>query len=145
MTTPKPKRPVEYLPLWLQRFLESAWSPAQFVGRKDRVKPEGEEDPDEARLRELNRTFADMLKRDPWYKRLMVHVSIVMSICGFFGLVLFAAVTYLPAKHWFISCMLVLSAVTVLYWLWIGVWHNKIVQRVFKKFQERYGKFFHLH
>jgi hypothetical protein len=141
---PPSKRPVDRLPDWLKQLLIKAWSPAHTVGNTDRVRSENDLDSDEERLGELNKQFQAMLDDDPWRKRLMVHVRLLSSGLSFFAIVLLACVTYFPAKHPLISLVLAVFAGSLPYWVWIGVWNKRIVERVFEKFKTRYGKFFHL-
>lgn len=128
---------------WLNS-LKKAFGPVYRVGNFDRVLKKGEVDPDEAHLTDLNRTWREMLLEDPWRKRLMTHVSLLLNICGFFFLIFFFSGLYLPAKHWLPTVVLLANALTIPYWLWIGGWYNKIEKRVFESFKKKFGKHFHL-
>lgn len=128
---------------WLRTLLKKAFGPVQ-VGNFDRVPKKGDVDTDEAHLTDLNRTWRAMLLEDPWRKRLMTHVSLLLNICGFFFLVIFFSGLYLPAKHWLPTAVIFANALTIPYWLWIGGWYNKIEKRVFEAFKKKSGKHFHL-
>ncbi len=128
----------------LRTFLKKCFGPAYRVGNFDRVLKKGELDPDEAHLTDLNRTWRAMLLEDPWRKRLMTHVSLLLNISGFFFLIFFFSGLYLPAKHWLTSSIILTNALTIPYWLWIGGWYAKIERRVFEAFKKKFGKHHHL-
>ncbi len=128
----------------LRSFLKKSFGPVHQIGNFDRVLKKGEVDPDEAHLTDLNRTWRTMLLEDPWRKRLMTHVSLLLNICGFFFLIFFFSGLYLPAKHWLPTTVIFANALTIPYWLWIGGWYNKIEKRVFEAFKKKFGKHFHI-
>lgn len=123
--------------------LKKLFDPAIFVGDRDRVRKPDESDEDDKKLGELNRTWRQMLKEDPWMQKLMTHVRLLLWVVGIFWLSFVVAGQLLPARHpllvWFIAG----SAATIPYWLWIGGWHKKIEVKVFEAFQKKFGKHFH--
>jgi hypothetical protein len=123
--------------------LKKMFDPAIVVGDKKRVKQKGEQDPDEERLAYLNKTWREMLRDDPWRKKLMTHVTLLMSAMGIFFLMLFLSGLFLPVKHQIFNYIFAGIFATIPYWLWVGGWHKKIEEKVFEAFKKRFGKHFH--
>lgn len=140
----------EFLPdfgaLWgkIVACLRKAFEPAVFVGNRDRVRKPGEEDPDAKRLGELNQSWRQMLKDDPWMQKLMTHVHLLLQASlVFFAIFLICGLT-LGAKHPILPFILGGFAATIPYWIWIGKWNKKIELKVFEDFKKKFGKHFHL-
>jgi hypothetical protein len=133
---------------WLKKKARSViscmFSPGLFVGNRDRVRKPEEKDGDDERLLELNKSWREMLRDDPWMKKLMTHVSLLCAAMGIFFLIFWLAGLYLPAKHAIFSYVCAGVAATIPYWLWVGKWHNKIEKKVFEAFKKRFGKHHHL-
>ena len=123
----------------------SKWfEPVVTIGNKERVLKKGECDGNEEQLANLNRTWRRMLLEDPWMKKLMTHVNLLVQAFFCFFVVFFISGLVLPAKHPIFAFVAAAVAVTVPYWLWVGKWHRKIEQRVFAEFRKRFGKHLHL-
>ncbi len=120
------------------------FSPALFVGNKERVQKPEEKDRDDERLHELNKTWREMLRDDPWRKKLMTHVSLLTTATGIFFLMFWIGGSFLPAKHPIFSYVCAAVAATIPYWLWVGRWHYRIEKKVFEVFKKRFGKHHHL-
>ncbi len=127
-----------------RRAVASLFAPAVTVGDPNRARKKGELDGDEERLRELNRAWRDMLKNDPWTIRLGSHVRLLQqAMFAIFLCFVFAGAT-LEARHPIFSFITLFFFVTIPYWLWVGIWHKRINDKVFAEFRKRFGKHFHL-
>lgn len=133
------------------KWLHAAWDllRKQFdapikVGNKDRVRKKGELDGDEDRLRDLNRTWREMLREDPWRKKLMTHVQLLMWAMGTFFLAFWIGGMLLPARHIVFNYICAGVFATLPYWIWVGKWHARIEKKVFEAFKKRFGKHHHL-
>lgn len=140
----KPKAVLDSCIKKIRSILSQMFSPALFVGNKDRVRKPGEEDGDEKHLADLNKTWRDMLHDDPWQKKLMTHVSLLTTAMGMFFVMFWFSGLFLPAKHPIFGYICGGIAFTIPYWLWVGNWHNKIQKKVFEAFKKRFGKHYHL-
>jgi hypothetical protein len=125
------------------KFIKGQFEPAMRVGNPDRVLKKGEKDPDEERLQNLNKTWREMLRDDPWRKKLMTHVTLLSSAMGIFFLMFWLGGLFLPAKHPIFNYICAGILATVPYWCWVGGWHRKIEEKVFEAFKKRFGKHFH--
>ena len=128
----------------LRRLVHTMFSPSIFVGNKDRVKKKGERDVESERLGDLNKTWRTMLREDPWYRKLMTHVSLLINVAGALFLIFFVSGLYLPAKHWIPTLVILANLTTIPYWLWVAIWRRKIEVKVFEAFKKKFGKHFHL-
>lgn len=117
---------------------------ALFVGNPNRVRKPGERDGDEERLCDMNKTWRQMLRDDPWRQKLMTHVRLLVTAMGIFFLLIWLSALYLPAKHAFFSYICAGIIATIPYWFWVGGWHGRIEKRVFEEFKKRFGKHHHL-
>lgn len=125
-------------------FLRKLFEPVVFVGNRDRAKKPDEEDPDAKRLGELDRSWRQMLKSDPWMQKLMTHVHLLLQASLiFFAIFLICGLT-LRAKHPVFPYIFAGFAATIPYWIWIGKWNKKIELKVFEAFKKRFGKHFHI-
>lgn len=128
----------------LRVLLVQLFGSAYKVGNPGRARKSGEQSDEESEYVELNRTWRQMLLEDPWRKSLMTHVSLLINIGGFLFLIFFFSGLYLPAKHPIFNIVLIGNALTLPYWLWVGVWRKRIIQRVFAAFKKKYGEHHHL-
>jgi len=124
--------------------ISKLFAPAVFVGNPERVRKKGELDGDEERLRELTRAWRTMLAEDPCTIRLRGHVRLLQQVMFAIFLCFVFAGSTLEARHPIFSFITVVFFATVPYWLWVGVWHKRINDKVFAEFKERFGKHFHL-
>jgi len=129
--------------LAIRKFIIRQFEPAMRVGNPERARKKGEIDPDDKRLLDLNKTWREMLRDDPWRKKLMTHVQLLLSAMGIFFLMFWLSGTYLPAKHPISGYIAAGVAATIPYWCWVGGWHRKIEEKVFAEFKKRFGKHFH--
>jgi hypothetical protein len=123
--------------------LKKMFDPAVSVGDKRRVKQKGEQDADDDRLVELSKSWREMLRDDPWRKKLMTHVTLLSSAMGIFFLMFWLSGIFLPAKHPIFNYLCAGILATLPYWCWIGGWHRKIEEKVWEAFKKRFGKHFH--
>lgn len=141
----------------LQNAFAAMFDPAVSVGDKSRARGQDEADPDEAILTEKSRQWDEMYRNYPpveerpegkkdlsWRDKLMTHVRPLLLLNGtLFALFLVGGSLY-PPTHPLPTIAIILSSATLGYWFWIGRWRKWIVDRVFDKFREKYGKHWHL-
>lgn len=127
----------------LRTIVKNMFAPAMVVGDKRRARGKGELDPDDERLIELDKTWREMLRDDPWRKKLMTHVQLLLCAMGIFFLMFWLSGMYLPAKHPMSGYIGAGVLATIPYWCWVGGWHKKIEDKVFAEFKKRFGKHFH--
>ena len=120
------------------------FEPAVRVGNPDRVLKKGENNPDDERLTKLNSTWRTMLREDPWMKKLMTHVNLLIQATTAFLVAFFVCGLVLEVKHPVFTYIIAGTFATIPYWFWVGRWHNKIEKKVFAEFKKRFGKHFHL-
>lgn len=118
---------------------------AVHVGDSTRARAPGEADPDAEHLAKLNRSWREMLSEDPWMKRLMTHVRLLLWVVGIFSATFFTLGMVLPPKHPALSWLVSGVAATIPYWMWVGRWYARIHERVFEAFKKKFGKHHHLH
>lgn len=129
---------------WREKLRAHFTTPVTFVGDPKRVRKPGERDGDEEKLNDLNRSWREMLQGDPWMKKLMTHVRLLIFTMGIFFLTLWFSGLYLPAKHVFFNYLFACGLATIPYWLWVGGWYGRIERRVFQAFKKKFGKHHHL-
>ena len=124
--------------------LSKLFAPAVKLGNPDRALKKGERDGNDEQLTDLNRTWREMLKEDPWMKKLMTHVALLTQASFMFFLAFFVCGLTLRAKHPIFNFIIAGFFATIPYWFWVGRWYGKIEQKVFAEFKKRFGKHFHL-
>lgn len=124
-------------------FFRKIYSPAYQVGNKDRVQKEGELDADDEKLRELNRSWREMLREDPWMIKLMPHVRRLCTAMGIFFLMHVIGGAYFPPKHPLFDWVTICTLATIPYWFWVGGWYKRIQDKVWSLFIKRFGKHVH--
>ena len=139
-----PRRSFGALVRIVRAVLLKMYSPAVEVGNKRNVRQKDESDADDKVGIELNRTWREMLREDPWQKKLMTHVTLLLNAFALFFLMFWLSGLYLPAKHPIsgYSCGGVVA--TIPYWIWVGRWQCKIQKKVFEAFKKKFGKHYHL-
>ncbi len=125
------------------KFIKRQYEPVVRVGNLDRVLKKGDKDRDEERLLNLNKTWREMLRDDPWRKKLMTHVQLLLWATGIFFLMFWFSGIYLSARHPISGYIAAGVAATIPYWCWVGNWHRKIEEKVWGTFIKRFGKHFH--
>lgn len=128
----------------IRALLAKLFAPAITVGDKRRVRGKDEKDGDEELFAERNRAWLQMLREDEWMQKLGEHKKLLIAL----ALLCFSALIYLglteQASHWVFDVLSIFNGLLIVYFFWIYIWENRIVQRVFEKFRERFGKYFHL-
>lgn len=128
----------------ITQFTRRQFEPVVRTGNPDRALKKGEFSADEEKLRDLNKTWREMLRDDPWRKKLMTHVGLLTTAMGIFFLMFWIVGLYLPPKHFIFNYICAGIASTIPYWLWVGKWNNVIEKKVFEEFKKKLGKHFHL-
>ncbi len=114
------------------------------LGDPKRALGKGEKDPDTEHRGKLNRIWREMLSEDPWMKKLMKHVSLLLWVVGIVSATFFVLGLVIPARSTIFDWIAGGFAVLIAYLVWIARWHKKIRERVFESFKKRFGKHFHL-
>lgn len=132
------------------------FDPAILVGDKSRARRDDEPDPEDEVLAEKSRQLDELYRTYPpederpegkkhlsWRDKLWTHIRPLLVLNGtLFALFLIGA-SILPPSHPLPSIAIMCSAATFAYWFWVGRWHKRIMDRVWEKFTEKYGKHWH--
>lgn len=87
-----------------------------------------------------------MFYGDPCMVALMTHVRFLrMILVLIMVLLIHVRIVYPDASFVGNIPIATLFALSVPYWIWIGVWYQRIEVRVFNEFKKRFGVHYHLH
>lgn len=123
----------------------SAFKSAVYVPDPSRVYVRRDDDPDTQHLAYLNREWRRMFYGDPWMVALMTHVRFLRVILMLImALLIHVRIVYPDASFVGNIPVATLFALSVPYWIWIGIWYRRIEVRVFSEFKKRFGAYYHL-